>query len=87
MLVRVVEGVPGLVRIDVCNSGPGVTPEERAMIFTRFYRSESAGQNVGSGLGLPIVKRIVEIHGGTLHLGEGLQGRGLGVHIELPGLV
>ncbi len=86
VLVRVVEDVPGRVRIDVCDSGPGVTPEERAMIFTRFYRSESAGQNVGSGLGLPIVKRIVEIHGGTLHLGEGLQGRGLGVHIELPGL-
>ncbi len=86
VLVRVVEDVPGRVRINVCDSGPGVSPEERAVIFTRFYRSESAGQNVGSGLGLPIVKRIVEIHGGNLHLGEGLQGRGLGVYVELPGL-
>ncbi len=85
VLVRVAAGTPGRVRIDVCDSGPGVTAEEREMIFTRFYRSESAGQNGGSGLGLPIVKRIVEIHGGGLQLGEGLQGRGLGVHIDLPG--
>ncbi|KTT49936.1 ATPase, partial [Pseudomonas oryzihabitans] len=86
VLVRVAAGAPGRVRMDICDSGPGVSAEERERIFTRFYRSESAGQNTGSGLGLPIVKRIVEIHGGSLYLGEGLQGRGLGVHIELPGI-
>lgn len=86
VLVRVAAGAPGRVRMDICDSGPGVSAEEREMIFTRFYRCESAGQNTGSGLGLPIVKRIVEIHGGSLYLGEGLQGRGLGVHIELPGI-
>ena len=84
VLVRIAAGAPGRARIEVCDNGPGVSPEERAMIFTRFYRSEGAGQNGGSGLGLPIVKRIVEIHGGSLELTDGIQGRGLGVHIDLP---
>jgi len=68
----------------VRDNGPGVAPAERAAIFTRFYRSPSVASSSGSGLGLPIVKRIVEIHRGRISLHEGLEGAGLGVCVELP---
>lgn len=68
----------------VRDSGPGVAPAEQAAIFTRFYRSPSVASSNGSGLGLPIVKRIVEIHHGRISLHEGLEGSGLGVCVELP---
>jgi two-component system sensor histidine kinase QseC len=68
----------------VRDNGPGVAPAEQAAIFTRFYRSPSVASSHGSGLGLPIVKRIVEIHRGHISLHEGLDGAGLGVCVELP---
>ncbi|MDF3864441.1 ATP-binding protein [Pseudomonas denitrificans (nom. rej.)] len=68
----------------VRDNGPGVAPAEQAAIFTRFYRSPSVATSNGSGLGLPIVKRIVEIHHGRISLHEGLEGAGLGVCVELP---
>jgi two-component system sensor histidine kinase QseC len=68
----------------VRDNGPGVAPAEQAAIFTRFYRSPSVANSNGSGLGLPIVKRIVEIHHGRISLHDGLDGAGLGVCIELP---
>ena len=68
----------------VRDDGPGVAPAEQAAIFTRFYRSPSVASSNGSGLGLPIVKRIVEIHRGRISLHEGLDGAGLGVCVELP---
>ncbi|SDI08104.1 sensor histidine kinase [Pseudomonas panipatensis] len=74
-------------RVDlwVRDSGPGVAPSEHAAIFTRFYRSpNAAAAGGGSGLGLPIVKRIVEIHHGQISLHPGLDGQGLGVRVELP---
>lgn len=66
------------------DNGPGVAPAEQAAIFTRFYRSPNVASSHGSGLGLPIVKRIVEIHHGRISLHEGLEGAGLGVCVELP---
>nr|WP_294976606.1 ATP-binding protein [uncultured Pseudomonas sp.] len=68
----------------VRDNGPGVAQAEQAAIFTRFYRSPSVANSAGSGLGLPIVKRIVEIHHGRISLHEGLDGAGLGVCVELP---
>lgn len=72
------------VTLWVRDNGPGVAPAEQAAIFTRFYRSPSVANSHGSGLGLPIVKRIVEIHHGRISLHEGLEGAGLGVCVELP---
>jgi len=58
------------VRITVRDTGPGIPGEHLPHIFDRFYKvqaSRSAGQNpAGSGLGLSIVKAIVEQHGGTV---------------------
>lgn len=52
------------VRVAVSDSGPGIDPLERARVFDRFYRSDSARTKPGSGLGLAIVARIIEQHGG-----------------------
>jgi two-component system, NtrC family, sensor histidine kinase KinB len=52
--------------IDVADSGPGVPAEEQERIFTRFYRaSNTREQYSGTGLGLPIVRQIAELHRGT----------------------
>jgi signal transduction histidine kinase len=57
--------------------GPGIAPEHLAFVFDRFYKADSArtGDSGGSGLGLSIVRAIVERHGGTVNVssepGEG----------------
>jgi len=58
------------VRVDatglhVVDDGPGLTPEQRAHAFDRFWR---AGSGPGSGLGLAIAKRLVEVDGGEIEL-------------------
>ena len=69
--------------LEVADSGPGIPPPERSRVFDRFHRG--LGQDApGSGLGLSIVRRIVELHGGSIELGEGSGGRGLLVRVRLP---
>jgi signal transduction histidine kinase len=55
------------VRLAVRDSGPGIAPEHLPLIFERFYKVDvSRKATGGSGLGLSIVKAIVEQHGGTI---------------------
>src|ERR1700694_3795672 len=58
------------VEITVADSGAGIAPEDLGHIFERFARSETSRQfdQEGLGLGLSIVKTIVEAHGGTLRV-------------------
>ena len=65
------------------DDGPGIPPAERDRVPQRFHRLPGAGEG-GSGLGLSIVQRIAEIHGGRLTLCDGDDGRGLRVTVELP---
>jgi two-component system sensor histidine kinase TctE len=71
------------VRLTVEDSGPGVTPETLERLGRRFYRGADATAT-GSGLGLSIVKRIVELHGGSVTFRTGSAGRGLLVQLQLP---
>lgn len=73
----------GRARIAVRDNGPGVDEASRARLSERFFRVLGQGQG-GSGLGLSIVRRIAELHGMTLGFGVGLDGRGLGVTLDLP---
>ncbi|MCC2961151.1 sensor histidine kinase N-terminal domain-containing protein [Massilia sp. IC2-278] len=73
----------GRARIAVRDNGPGVDEASRARLTERFFRVLGQGQG-GSGLGLSIVRRIAELHGMTLGFGAGLEGRGLGVTLDLP---
>jgi len=54
--------------IEVEDTGHGIEPEHIPHLFERFYRTEwaRAEDAAGTGLGLPIVKEIVEAHGGTI---------------------
>jgi signal transduction histidine kinase len=72
-------------RITVEDDGPGLDASEKLHAFDRFFRgSNASGQGIeGSGLGLPVVKSIVEAHGGTVVLEDARTG-GLAVHIHLP---
>ena len=59
------------VSLTVSDQGPGIAPEHLPHVFDRFYKAEASrsGQrdpSAGSGLGLSIVKAIVERHGGTV---------------------
>ncbi|MBL9038888.1 MAG: HAMP domain-containing histidine kinase [Archangium sp.] len=54
----------GTVRVEVLDRGPGFTEEQRAQLFQKFRRS-GTGRSEGLGLGLALVKRIAEVHGGT----------------------
>jgi PAS domain S-box-containing protein len=67
--VRVlVDHQDGLAQVTVQDSGPGVAPEERDRIFERFYRTRQheVDRTTGTGLGLPIARKFVELHGGRL---------------------
>ncbi len=52
-------------QLAVCDHGPGIPAEDRANIFERFWRKDRRA-SVGAGLGLGIVKRLVEAHGATI---------------------
>ena len=67
--------------LQVSDTGPGLTLQDRERVFDRFVRTTDAGN--GCGLGLSIVKEIVERHAGRVTLSEA-QPQGLCVRIELP---
>ena len=73
----------GRTVIAVLDDGPGMSGEQRARAFDRFFRGTVDG--TGAGLGLALVKRVAEMHGGEVRFASGLDGRGLGVEIVLPG--
>jgi PAS domain S-box-containing protein len=70
--------------IEVQDQGIGLTPDELRRVFEPFFRSDVlAGQIAGSGLGLPIAKRIVEQHQGTIDV-ESEAGVGSTFTVRLP---
>lgn len=51
--------------VSVSNAGSAVAPEEREKIFRKFYQADASHSSEGNGIGLAIVKRVVELHHGT----------------------
>lgn len=71
---------PGLVRLWVQDSGRGVSPEDQPKAFDPF---ESRGPSAGAGIGLALVKRFVDLHGGWVRM-ESAEGEGTRVTCYLP---
>ncbi|MGF6886085.1 two-component system OmpR family sensor kinase [Nocardia sp. GAS34] len=73
------------VRMEVCDEGPGLSPEAAARVFERFYRTDSsrARASGGTGLGLSIVQALVTAHGGTVGA-DSTPGRGTTFTVVLP---
>lgn len=69
--------------LSVSDDGPGIAPQDRALVFERFYRVAGT-QAAGSGLGLAIVAQAVARMRGTLSLSTGLHGRGCCFRVDLP---
>lgn len=74
-------GVMALLR--VADRGIGMTPEQRARAFERFYRADPSGHVPGAGLGLALVQEIVRLHGGEVAL-DSSPGVGTQVSVWLP---
>lgn len=62
------DGTQPMVGITVSDQGIGMSPEQLARVFERFYRADASGRIPGTGLGMSIVKEIVDLHGGELSL-------------------
>jgi signal transduction histidine kinase len=73
------------IRFKVVDNGMGIAPEDLDRIFERFYRikTEQTRSIAGSGLGLSIVKGIVDAHNGTVHV-ESQPGEGTTFIVSLP---
>ena len=73
----------GFYELRVSDNGPGVPPEDAAHIFEPLYRADPTRHIPGSGLGLSIVKRIVEAGGGRISL-QSQPGHGTTIVLRLP---
>ncbi len=71
---------PGTVQVHIEDNGPGIPPETREHVFSLFFTTKP---NIGTGLGLPIAKKIVESHGGQISFTCGPRG-GTRFTVSLP---
>ncbi|MEM7033570.1 MAG: HAMP domain-containing sensor histidine kinase [Chloroflexota bacterium] len=82
-LARVAEN--GFVALSVSDNGPGISVADQEKLFSVFYRAESVanGQESGAGLGLYIIRSLVDLHGGQVWLDSTL-GQGTTFYATLP---
>lgn len=75
----------GVVRVSVSDTGQGIAPEDLPHIFERFYQGRRQAKTAvaGSGLGLALVKKVVEAHGGQVRV-ESELGKGTTFQFSLP---
>ena len=71
------------LEVAVSDTGSGIAPEHLPRVFDRFYRAESSRSSDGAGLGLALVKSIVDLHGGSAII-ESNVGRGTTVKLIFP---
>ncbi|HKQ76356.1 MAG TPA: PAS domain S-box protein [Blastocatellia bacterium] len=82
------EGAADNISITVSDNGRGIEPESLPFVFDRFWQADSSGARRygGLGLGLSLVKHLVELHGGTITVASEGLGRGATFTVTLPRL-
>ncbi|MFG1998383.1 ATP-binding protein [Spirillospora sp. NPDC048911] len=75
------EGASAVLEVD--DAGPGIDAADVPRVFDRFYRADSARALPGSGLGLSIVQRVVDAHGGRASVARSARGGAL-LRVDLP---
>ena len=80
------EAIEGRMQVEICDTGIGITPEEQQSIFVEFYRTPQAKQIKpnGNGLGLSIVKRLLEEMHGSIGVRSAGKGQGSSFSVTLP---
>ena len=74
----------GLLRLEISDTGVGIDPDEISRLFEPFYRSpQTAGMAEGSGLGLAVVRSLVDLMGGSIRV-DSRVGQGTSVIVEVP---
>ncbi|MDB5098109.1 MAG: sensory transduction histidine kinase [Cyanobacteria bacterium RYN_339] len=79
--------LPGFVRVEVADDGPGIPPDQQGLLFQPFSQLDSSSTRAagGAGLGLSIAKALVEAHGGRIGV-ESAPGQGSVFWFTLPAL-
>jgi signal transduction histidine kinase len=73
----------GEIVCDIRDQGIGIPEADREWLFNAFHRGHNVGDRPGTGLGLVIVKRCVDLHGGSIKV-ESKLGEGTAVTVRLP---
>jgi two-component system cell cycle sensor histidine kinase PleC len=74
-----------MAKLVIADKGPGIRKEDLPLVTRPFHRGKGAydGAHQGAGVGLPLAKRIIELHGGALMI-ESEEGQGTTVTVCLP---
>lgn len=74
----------GFERITISDDGPGIPEQYRERVFALFQTLKSRDSVEGSGMGLAIVRRVMDVAGGKVSVTGNDQGRGASIHIDWP---
>jgi signal transduction histidine kinase len=83
LVAAAVRAEDGALRVDVRDTGAGITPDDLPRVFERFYRGREEDGRDGAGLGLAVSKELVEAMGGTIQA-ESVAGEGSCFTVRLP---
>ncbi|MGH8522684.1 MAG: ATP-binding protein, partial [Gammaproteobacteria bacterium] len=81
---RATDTVQPLAQITVTDTGQGISGESLPYVFDRYRQAEVTGRQTGLGLGLAIVRSLVELHGGNVHAASSGEGQGATFTVRLP---
>ena len=74
---------PSATQVKITDYGPGMSEETRTRIFEKFFQGDKTHSHEGSGLGLSLVKRILDLYGGKIHVQSNIHD-GSTFTVELP---
>jgi signal transduction histidine kinase/DNA-binding response OmpR family regulator len=85
VVVFSIDQVADMIRMEVRDTGKGISPEEKQYVFAPYYQSGNVADSneLGTGLGLSLVNELVKLHGGEIMLDSAIN-KGTSIRISLP---